>query len=65
MKFSYPPSGYPKYHEILGEIPIENFVFDYRKWVKPIFKYVNLIKIPFPAVEINRVDGIRFRPLYI
>ncbi len=137
MKFSYSPSGYPKYHEILGETPIENFIFDYnghtywlsanlkkitgiqklpgwlnfavgysgngmikefknpdyyngkpfpdldryrqwifsldidlsripsrRKWVKTILKYVNLIKIPFPAVELNRIDGIVFRPLY-
>jgi len=29
MKFSYSPSGYPKYHHILGETPIENFIFDY------------------------------------
>lgn len=137
MKFSYSPSGYPKYHHILGENHLENFVFDYnghtywlsgnlkrlteiqrlpvwlnlsmgysgngmikefknpeyyrgepfpdleryrqwlfsldmdlsripsyRKWVKRIFKHINLIKIPFPALEINQVDGIRFRPFY-
>jgi hypothetical protein len=137
MKFSYSPSGYPKYHEILGETPIENFIFDYnghtywlsgnlkrltgieklpawlnvaigysgngmikefsnpdfyqgepfpyleryrqwmfsldidlsripskKKWVKRMFKHLNMIKVPFPALEINRVDGLKFRPIY-
>ena len=137
MKFSYSPSGYPKYHEILGETPIENFIYDYnghtywlsgnlkrltgiqklpgwlniaigysgngmikefknpdyyngepfpyldryrqwvfsfdvdfsripskKKWVKRIFKQINLIKIPFPALEVNRVDGIKFLLIY-
>ncbi|EPR69163.1 DUF2279 domain-containing protein [Cyclobacterium qasimii] len=35
-----------------------------KKWVKMVFKSINLIKIPFPAIEINRVDGITFRPIY-
>ncbi|MBN2237407.1 MAG: DUF2279 domain-containing protein [Bacteroidales bacterium] len=29
MKFSYSPSGYPKYHSILGETEIESFFLDY------------------------------------
>lgn len=137
MKFSYSPSGYPKYHSALGENQLESFFLDYnahtywfsgnlqkltgltsippwlsvsfgysangminefdnpefyrgepfpelerhrqflfsldidfskvrtnKKWLRSIFNALNLIKIPFPAIEFNRVDGVRFRPLY-
>ena len=137
MKFSYSPSGYPKYHHILGDNQLESFFKDYnghtywlsanlkqitgiqalpewlniavgysgngmikefenpeyylgepfpeleryrqylfsfdidlskipsnKKWVRSILKNFNLIKIPFPAIEINQVDGVKFRPLY-
>ncbi len=137
MKFSYSPSGYPKYHSILGETPIESFFLDYnghtqwfsfnlksitgmnsmpqwlnlavgysgngmikefenpkwykgkpfphleryrqyilsldidltripakKKWVRSTLQAINLLKIPFPAFEFNRVDGLMFRPLY-
>lgn len=137
LKFSYSPSGYPKYHHILGESEFESFFLDYnghtqwfsanihgitgidfmpkwlnlalgysangmiyefenptwyrgqpfpsleryrqflisfdidlsripakRKWVRTLLKTVNIIKIPFPALEINRVDGIKFNPFY-
>jgi hypothetical protein len=137
MKFSYSPSGYPKYHHILGETPVQSFFLDYnghthwlsanmrqitginaipqwlnlavgysgngmiyefenptwymgkpfphleryrqyflsfdvdltripakRKWVRAVFKTVNIIKIPFPALEFNRIDGAKFWLLY-
>ena len=137
LKFSYSPSGYPKYHPILGENELESFFFDYnghtywlsanlksiipfnkmpswlnfafgysgngmikefenpvtyqgqpfpkldryrqyvfsldidfskvqarRKWIKNVLRTVNLIKIPFPAIELNNIDGIRFHPVY-
>lgn len=137
MKFSYSPSGYPKYHHILGETELQSFFLDYnghthwlsvnlrgisgieavppwlnvafgysangmikelenptwyrgqpfphleryrqflfsldidltkiparRKWVRTTLKTINLIKIPFPAIEYNRVDGVKFNPLY-
>lgn len=35
-----------------------------KKWLRSIFRTVNLIKIPFPALEINRIDNVKFRPLY-
>jgi len=35
-----------------------------RRWLKSIFRSVNLIKIPFPALEINRIDKVKFRPFY-
>jgi hypothetical protein len=137
MKFSYSPSGYPKYHHILGTNHLENFFLDYnghthwlsanikgltgisflpgwlnmafgysangmifefenptyyqgkpfpyleryrqflfsldidmskipakRRWVRTVFSTVNLIKVPFPALEFNRIDGVKLRPLY-
>ncbi|MFC2137982.1 DUF2279 domain-containing protein [Bacteroidota bacterium] len=137
MKFSYSPSGYPKYHPILGENQFESFFFDYnghsywlsanlhsitgikkipkwlnfafgysgngmikefenpeyyhgkpfpyldryrqyvfsldidlskipvkRTWLKKTFRYMNLIKIPFPALEINSVNKFKFYPIY-
>ena len=41
-----------------SKIPANN------KWLRSIFRAVNLIKIPFPALEINRIDNLKFRPLY-
>ncbi len=35
-----------------------------KKWLRSLFRTINLIKIPFPALEINRVDKVTFRPLY-
>jgi len=35
-----------------------------RKWVRTTLKVLNTVKIPFPALEINRVNGLIFRPLY-
>lgn len=35
-----------------------------RKWVRVALQTVNTIKIPFPAVEFNRVDRVRAHPMY-
>ncbi|NQY66401.1 MAG: DUF2279 domain-containing protein [Flavobacteriales bacterium] len=35
-----------------------------KKWLKKIFQVVNLIKVPFPTLEYNRVDGLKGRLLY-
>ena len=32
--------------------------------LKTIFNWINMVKIPFPAVEINRVEGLKIRPVY-
>ncbi len=137
MKFSYSPSGYPKYHTILGETELESFFLDYnghtqwlsaniqsitgigkmppwlniafgysgngmikefenptwymgkpfphleryrqyifsldvdfmripcrKKWLNTVFRIANMIKVPFPALEYNRVDHMKFRLLY-
>jgi hypothetical protein len=137
MKFSYSPSGYPKYHHILGTNHLESFFLDYnghthwlsanlngitgisaipqwlnlavgysangmiyefdnptyyqgrpfphleryrqyfvsididltripakRKWVRTLLHTANLVKIPLPAVEFNRIDGVKLWPIY-
>lgn len=137
MKFSYSPSGYPKYHRILGDNHLEQFFLDYnghsywlsgnlkkmtsssklpnwlniafgysgngmikefenpttyrgqpfpyleryrqyvlsldidfsripsnRRLVRKLLRAVNLIKLPFPAIEFNRIEGMRVHPLY-
>ena len=137
MKFSYSPSGYPRYHSILGDNEWESFFLDYnghsywlsanvrsitgsrhlppwlnlalgysiegvigefenprfyrgqpfphleryrqwvispdidftriparKPWLRSLLRYVNMIKLSFPAVEYNRVGGLRLRALY-
>jgi hypothetical protein len=137
IKFSYSPSGYPKYHHILGTNELESFFLDYnghtywlsanlgslsgkdffppwlnvafgysangmifefdnpefyrgepfphleryrqfffsldvdftriptqKRWLRSVFSALNMLKVPFPAVEINRVDGVKMRPFY-
>ncbi len=137
LKFSYSPSGYPKYHSILGKNEFESFFFDYNghtywlsanienitgiklfpkwlnlafgysgngmikefenpeyyqgkpfphldryrqyvfsldvdlsripvkmKWLQKTCRFVNLIKIPFPAIELNKIDKLKFYPVY-
>ena len=137
-KFSYSPSGYPKYHPFyLGADPVESFFTDYnahtywlslnlqkstrlqmlpawlnlafgysangmlaefknpayyhgtpiptmeryrqflfsldvdfskirtRKiWLRNLLAAMNLLKVPFPAIEYNKVEGVRFHALY-
>ena len=137
MKFSYSPSGYPKYHWILGESELESFFVDYnghtqwlsvnlqkattidklppwlnlaigysgngmikefdnptwyqgkpfpyleryrqwvfsldvdltrvpvrRPWLAKLFRYANILKVPFPAIEFNRIDKVKGHWLY-
>jgi len=35
-----------------------------RKWIKTVLSTLNIIKIPFPSLEYNTEQGIRFHPLY-
>jgi hypothetical protein len=137
FKFSYSPSGYPKYHPRLGTTPVESFFLDYnghsywlslnlksvsgmknwpswlnlalgysingvikdyenpttyngepfpfleryrqyvfsldidwtrietdKIWLQKLFHVLNMIKVPFPALEYNRVDGIKGHWIY-
>jgi len=42
----------------LSRIPVKS------KWARTMLNVANTIKIPFPALEINRTDDVQFRPLY-
>lgn len=35
-----------------------------KKWLRSIFKAVNLIKLPFPTVEFNSIEKVKFHPVY-
>ncbi len=35
-----------------------------KRWLRAVFTALNLIKIPFPALEYNQVEGLSFRPFY-
>lgn len=34
------------------------------RFLKRVFRTINLIKIPFPTLELNQKEGLRFRPMY-
>ncbi len=34
------------------------------KWLRSIFKAVNIIKLPFPTVEFNSLEKVKFHPVY-
>lgn len=35
-----------------------------KKWLRSIFKAVNLIKLPFPTLEFNSIEKVKFHPVY-
>jgi hypothetical protein len=35
-----------------------------KPWLRSLFRYLNVIKFPLPAIEWNRIDGIRLHALY-
>lgn len=35
-----------------------------KKWLQKVFRTINTIKIPFPTIEFNRIDNVRFRGIY-
>jgi hypothetical protein len=35
-----------------------------KPWLIPVLQVLNMIKVPFPALEYNRIEGFKFRPLY-
>lgn len=42
----------------MSKVPVKN------KHLRKLFRAMNLVKIPFPAIELNRVDGVKFHALY-
>ncbi len=54
-----------RYRQYLLSIDIDTRKIPTRhRFLKGVFHALNLIKIPAPAVEFNRLDGVVFRPLY-
>jgi len=35
-----------------------------KRWLQKVFRAINILKVPFPAIEINKVDGIKFHSIY-
>jgi hypothetical protein len=35
-----------------------------KKWLRTVLHAVNYLKVPFPTIEINAKEGVKFRPLY-
>ncbi len=56
---------FERYRQFLFSLDIDfSRIPSRKKWVRSILRTVNLIKFPFPALEINRIDKVKFRPLY-
>ena len=56
---------FERYRQFLFSLDIDfSKIPSKKKWLRNIFRTVNLIKFPFPALEINRIDKVKFHPLY-
>ena len=56
---------FERYRQYLFSLDIDfSKIPSKKKWLRSIFRTVNLIKIPLPALEINRIENVKFRPLY-
>ena len=56
---------FERYRQFLFSLDIDfSKIPSRKKWLRNIFRTVNLIKVPFPALEINRIDKVKFHPLY-
>ncbi len=54
-----------RYRQLLFSLDIDFSKIRTRKvWLQKVLRAVNLIKFPFPALEINSVKGMKFRALY-
>lgn len=54
-----------RYRQLLFSLDIDVSKIPTDKvWLGKIFRTINLIKIPFPALEYNTVNGIKFNTLY-
>lgn len=59
------PSGYQRQSQFFLSLDIDFERIPTRhKWLKTIFGFLNVFKLPFPALEVNTAGGVRFHPLY-
>jgi len=60
-----PIPHFERYRQFIFSLDVDFTKIPTKKsWLKTVFRAINLIKIPFPALEFNRIDGFRFRSLY-
>lgn len=54
-----------RYRQFLFSLDIDfSKIKTEKRWLRSVFRTINLIKIPFPALEYNRIDKVKFHPLY-
>lgn len=54
-----------RYRQYILSLDIDfNKIKTNKKWLKPVLRFANTIKIPFPALEYNRIDGFTVRGFY-
>lgn len=54
-----------RHHQFLLSLDI-NFakIPTKKKWLRDLYRATNIIKIPFPVLEYNRIERIKLSPLY-
>jgi uncharacterized protein YfiM (DUF2279 family) len=54
-----------RYRQLLFSLDINFAKIPTKKiWLRNFYRALNIIKIPFPTLEYNRIEGVKFRPLY-
>ncbi len=60
-----PVPEFERYHQFLFSVDVDFSKIHFNsKFLRGVFFAVNMLKFPAPALEYNRIDGVRFRPLY-
>ena len=60
-----PFPDFPRYRQVLISLDIDlSKIPVNQRWLRSLLKHLNFIKIPFPALELNRVNGTELHPLY-
>ncbi|MBI9062935.1 MAG: DUF2279 domain-containing protein [Marinilabiliaceae bacterium] len=56
---------FERYRQFLFSVDIDfSRIPSEKKWVRCVLRALNLLKLPFPTLEINRVEGLKLHPLY-
>ncbi len=56
---------FERYRQFIFSLDVDfTRIHSNKKWLRSVFRALNLVKVPFPAIEFNRIDGLQFRPMY-
>jgi hypothetical protein len=56
---------FDRYKQILLSVDVDlTKIKTRRQGLKKVFNALNMLKIPAPTLEWNRVDGLKFHPIY-